>query len=96
MINLIAQVNSGSISGIVMDDLIPLQDVVVQAYTGNNEYVTSTITNNLGEFLVSGLVEGEYILKIEEIGYEPYESPLTIDVVNGAITDVGTILLTPL
>jgi len=96
VINLIAQVNSGSISGIVMDDLIPLQDIVVQAYTGNNEYVTSTITNNLGEFLVSGLVEGEYILKIEEMGYEPYESPENVNVINGAIADAGIILLIPL
>lgn len=96
VINLIAQVNSGSISGIVMDDIFPLQDIVIQAYKGNNEYVTSTITNEFGEFLINGLVEGEYILKIEEMGYEPYESPLTIDVVNGAITDVGTILLIPL
>ena len=96
VINLIAEVNSGSISGIVMDDLLPLEDVVIQAFTVNNEYVTSTITNEFGEFLVSGLAEGEYILKIEEIGYEPYESTETINVFNGAITDVGTIFLTPL
>ena len=96
VINLIAEVNSGSISGIVMDDLLPLEDVVIQAFTVNNEYVTSTITNEFGEFLVSGLAEGEYILKIEEIGYEPYESTETINVINGAITDVGTIFLTPL
>ncbi len=96
VINLIAQVNSGSISGIVMDESAPIQDAVVEAYTANNEYVTSTITNELGEFLVSGIVEGEYVLKIEELGYEPYESPEIINVINGAISDVGTILLTPL
>jgi len=96
VINLIAEVNSGSIAGIVMDDILPIQDAVIQAYTVNNEYVTSTLTNEFGEFLVSGLSEGEYILKIEELDYEPYESLENLIVINGAITDAGTIFLTPL
>ena len=96
VIHVIAEVNSGSIFGIVTDDLAPIQDAVVEAYTSNNEFVTSTITNELGEFLVNGLVEGDYLLKIEEMDYEPYESPAIINVEVGAITDVGTILLTHL
>jgi len=96
VINLIAEVNSGSIAGVVMDELSPIQDAVVKVFTENNEYLNSTITNELGEFLINGLAEGEYILKIEESGYEPYESLENLIVINGAITDVGTILLTPL
>jgi len=96
VINLIAEVNSGSISGIVMDELSPIQDAVVEVFTENNEYLNSTITNELGEFLVSGLAEGEYILKIEESGYETYESLENLIVINGAITDAGTIFLTSL
>lgn len=96
VIHVIAEPNSGSISGIVADDLVPIQDAVVEAYTANNEFVTSTMTNELGAFLVSGLVEGDYVLKIVEMDYEPYESPAIINVEVGAITDVGTILLTPL
>lgn len=93
VINVIAEVNSGSITGIVMDDLLPIQDAVVEVYTVDDEYVNSTITNESGEFLINGLVEGEYILKIVEIGYTPYVSPTTINVANGVISDVGTILL---
>ncbi len=96
VINVIAQVNSGSISGIVMDDLTPIPDAVIEVFAINDEYVTSTITNDLGEFLINGLVEGEYILKIVEIGYVPYVSPILINVANGVISDAGTIILTPL
>ena len=96
VINVIAEVNSGSISGIVMDDLLPVQDAVIEVYTVNDEYVNSTITNELGVFLINGLVEGAYILKIVEIGYAPYVSPTTINVANGVFSDVGTIILTPL
>jgi len=96
VINLIAEVNSGSIAGVVMDELSPIQDAVVKVFTENNEYLNSTITNELGEFLINGLAEGEYILKIEESGYEPYESLENLIVINGAITDAGTIFLTSL
>lgn len=96
VINVIAEVNSGSITGIVMGDLLPVQDAVVEVFSVNDEYVTSTITNELGEFLINGLVEGEYILKIGQIGYIPYISPTIINVANGVISDVGTIVLTPL
>lgn len=96
VINVIAEVNSGSITGFVMDDLLAVQDAVVELYTVNDEYVTSTITNEQGEFLINGLVEGEYILKIVAIGYAPYVSPTIINVTNGVISYVGTIILTPL
>jgi len=96
VINVIAEVNSGSISGTVMDDVAPIPNATVQVFTSNDEYVTSTSTNELGDFLAAGLSEGEYILKIDVAGYEPYESSEGINVEIGVITDVGVILLIPL
>jgi hypothetical protein len=96
VINAIVETSSGSISGRVLDELTPIQDAIVQVFKASDEYVNSTITNEFGEFMASGLTEGEYILKIVEDGYEPYESPADITVVIGEINDVGDITLTPL
>ena len=95
------EVNSGSISGIVVaevldddiDGAVPQDKTEVFIFTENDEYVGSTFTNDKGEFLVQGLDEGNYILKIVTLNYADYESEEPIKVTIGEITDAGTIEL---
>ena len=95
------EVNSGSISGIVVaevlddeiDGAVPQDKTEVFIFTENDEYVGSTFTNDKGEFLVQGLDEGNYILKIVTLDYADYESEQLIKVTAGEITDAGTIEL---
>ncbi len=95
------EVNSGSISGIVVaevlddeiDGAVPQDKTEVFIFTENDEYVGSTFTNDKGEFLVQGLDEGNYILKIVTLNYADYESEEPIKVTVGEITDAGTIEL---
>ena len=98
-----AEVSSGSISGIVIGDIeddgideaIPLENVTVQVFTEADEYITSTLTNENGDFFVQGLEEGGYVLKIERDGFELYESAEAIILTLGTINNVGIIELTP-
>lgn len=96
VINVMAEVNSGSIGGSVVetieDQLTPMENVVLEVFTLNDELVTDTITNENGNFLVQGLAGGSYRLKITVEGYEPYESDEII-VISGEVFDVGTIEL---
>lgn len=95
------EVNSGSISGIVQgevldDDIegaLPLKDVSVMVYTDSDIYVGETYTNENGKFLIQGLDEGKYILKIETLDYADYQSEQSIMVNVGEITDAGVIEL---
>ncbi len=96
-----AEVNSGSVSGTVVADIIgdessdlfPQEGVVVEIYNSEDEYVTETLTDMGGNFLVQGLSPGEYTLRIETLEYVPYVSPAPLSVVAGQITDIGTIEL---
>ena len=95
------EVNSGSISGIVkgevLDDdvegAVPLNDVSVMVYTDSDMYIGETYTNEIGEFLIQGLEEGKYILKIETPDYVDYQSEQPIMVNVGEISDSGVIEL---
>jgi hypothetical protein len=94
-------VNSGSISGIVVaevlddeiDGAVPLNKAGVMIYTENDDYVGTTFTNEMGEFLIQGLDQGNYIIKIETLDYIDYETEEPIMVTVGEITDVGIIEL---
>jgi hypothetical protein len=99
-----AEVNSGSVSGIVVADVIgdestdlfPQKDVVVDIFTSGGDYVTNTQTNENGEFLIQGLSPGEYEIRIETLEYVPYVSEDPIVVTVGEINYLGTIeLLVP-
>ena len=93
-----AEVNSGSISGLVKElneveqDLQAMPNIVVQVFDSSNEFVTDSQTNELGEFLIQGLDAGDYILKIEQEGYVIYNSE-TINVTVGTIESAGIIVL---
>ena len=96
-----AEVNSGSVSGTVVADIIddespeilPLEGVVVDFYTPEDEYVTSTSTSEAGGFLLQGLSPGDYVIKIETLDYIPYTSADPFQVTAGKVTDLGTIEL---
>jgi hypothetical protein len=99
-----AEVNSGSIKGIVVgkpiegdgtSEAIPLKYARVSVYTVNEEYITGTSTDENGNFIIRGLDAGEYEIEVEHNKYIDYESE-TIKVSVGEITDVGSIeLLVP-
>ena len=93
-----AEVNSGSINGVVKElnevdqDLQAMPNIVVQVFNSSNEFVTDSQTNDLGEFLIQGLDAGDYILKIEQEGYVMYTSG-AINVTAGTIESAGIIVL---
>ncbi len=96
-----AEVNSGSISGTVVADIIddesaelfPKAGVVVGIYNAQDEYVTETQTDLEGNFMVQGLSPGDYSIQIETLDYIPFVSPAPVTVTEGQITNVGTIEL---
>lgn len=96
-----AEVNSGSIYGTVMGDLLTdeslepvvLEGVLVKVLDESGQPVTETLTNENGDFLLQGLDPGQYKLHIEENEFVPYESEEFLEVIAGEITQAGTIEL---
>jgi hypothetical protein len=96
-----AEVNSGSVSGTVVADIIgdestdlfPQGAVVVEIYNSKDEYVTETLTDEEGRFMFQGLSPEEYRIQIETLDYIPYVSPTPVVVTAGQINNVGTIEL---
>lgn len=96
VIKVIAEVNSGSIGGIVVenieDQITPMENVTIQILNLNDEFLTDTLTNTDGIFLAQGLEEGSHKIRIIREGYQEYESEEII--VNiGETADAGTIEL---
>ena len=91
-----AEVNSGSISGNVIEVVdeapVTMANVTINVYTMDDVFVTDTMTDQNGNFLVQGLPGGSYKLKITHEGYADYES-LELVVILGEVLDVGTIEL---
>jgi len=95
------EVNSGSISGKVTGEVdgdeiegaVPLKDVTVSVYSTDDTYITETLTDEKGDFTIQGLDEGDYKIKIVQEGYDNYESPDSVIVTVGVISNVGTIEL---
>jgi len=96
VINVNTEVNSGSISGSVIemiDDVeTAIENVIVEVYTVGDVLVTDSLTDLNGEFLIQGLEAGIYVLKITRDGYLDYAS-LEINVTVGNILDAGIIEL---
>ena len=96
-----AEVNSGSISGKVIGEVdgdeiegpVSLEDVIVGVYTTDGTYIAESLTNENGDFIILGLDGGDYKIKIEQNGYNSYESAEAIVVIAGKITSAGTIEL---
>lgn len=96
-----AEVNSGSIKGNLIAEVIegdgvngavPLKDAVVNVYTIGDTYITGTLTDENGDFLIQGLEAGDYIIKIEHNSYINYVSTV-IKVMVGEVSDAGIIEL---
>lgn len=91
-----AEVNSGSISGNIVETveeaLVAMENVSVEVYTTADVLVTETLTDVNGYFLLQGLGAGDYKLKITQEGYQEYESEV-IEVSIGNIQEAGTIEL---
>ena len=96
VIKVSAEVNSGSISGHVAENIqdveTPIGGVVVEVYTLDDVLVTDSQTDDNGDFLIQGLEGGTYNLKISKEGYDDYSSEITVTV--GEIEDAETIVLT--
>ena len=96
VINVIAEVNSGSIGGSVFETIeseqVSMENVTIQVFNQNDEFVTDTLTNTDGVFLVQGLEAGSYKIKINQEGYQEYLSDEII-VNAGETYDIGTIEL---
>ena len=95
------EVNSGSIKGKVVggamegeevDGTVPLKNAKVSVYTIDGTDITSTLTDENGNFIIRGLNQDDYKIKIEHIDYINYESGI-ISVVVGEVSDTGTIEL---
>jgi hypothetical protein len=93
-----AEVNSGSISGNVIETVEGVetakQDVTIMVYTLDDILVTDSLTDENGNFLIQGLDAGSYKLKITQDGYQDYVSD-DIVVTAGEVADAGTIELLP-
>ncbi len=91
-----AEANSGSISGEITGDvegeIVPLADVTVTIYQ-DDIYIADSLTDENGDFIIQGLPEGDYKIKIEQEGYDNYESETPITVIVGEVSQVGTIEL---
>ncbi|MBN4058008.1 DUF4382 domain-containing protein [Olleya sp. AH-315-K02] len=96
VIKVTAEVNSGSISGKVIEIIeeveTAIENVTVMAYTTDDVLVTNSLTDIDGNFLIQGLEAGSYIIKIARDGYQDYESS-EIVVTVGNVLDAGTIEL---
>lgn len=104
VIRMIAEVNSGTILGRVADALetetvlMPAENATVYVYNETDitflTPIASTYTNNEGHFVLQGLPQGKYLLKIEKTDYTLFSTTVPIEVIKGQDTNVGTILIT--
>lgn len=91
-----AEISSGSISGKVIEIIeeieTPIANQTVEVYTTDDILVKDTLTDDDGDFMIQGLEEGTYILKITKEGYVNYVSDeITVEV--GNVEAAGTITL---
>jgi len=84
VINVNAEVNSGTVKGSVIGklnsneaDAVALENVTVGVFSVNDldNSVSSTQTDVNGNFTFLGLAGGSYIFKIMNLGYQDYETP---------------------
>lgn len=104
VIRAIAEVNSGTILGRVADAeetetvLMPLDNATIYLFDETDSAflssIATTYSNDDGLFILQGLPEGNYLLKIEKSDYTPFTSTVPIEVTKGLETNVGTILMT--
>lgn len=91
-----AEINSGSISGKVIEIIeqteTPIANQIVEVYTTDDILVKDTLTNENGDFVIQGLDARNYIIKITKETYKAYVSS-EVSVEIGNVESVGTITL---
>lgn len=71
----------GTIQGVVFDKNLqmPLPYVTISVENSSGEIVTGSITDDNGVFEIKSIPAGTYAVKIQYIGFQPYQKQLTID-----------------
>ena len=71
----------GSIQGVVYDKSLqmPLPYVTISVENNAGEIVTGSITDDNGTFEIKGVPAGTYAVKIQYIGFKPYQKEVTIN-----------------
>ena len=84
----------GSLKGKVMDKNLqqPIPYATIAIHDGTNKIITGGISTEDGDFLIPDIPKGNYILKVQFIGYKTYSQPIEISKQNKDV-DVGTIAL---
>ncbi len=62
------------LSGTIMSNGVGVKDVVVRAR--NDKAAGSAVTDVQGHYVISGLLEGDYVITVEKEGYEFFVEPL--------------------
>ncbi len=89
-----AQKADGTIKGKLMDTAtkLPISEATVSLIdTKDSSIVTYTLTNKLGVFEISNLLEGSYQLVISHMSIEPIKKNITISATSKS-TDLGTVI----
>jgi outer membrane receptor protein involved in Fe transport len=94
-VQLLGQSTSINLSGIIKDKLskkpISFVNVVLKTFT-DSSFVSGTISDENGLFVISEIKPGEYFIEVSFIGYKKYESSLFVGS-NSDFIDLGTILI---
>ena len=85
--------NTFSVEGIVLDSNTrePLAYLNVAILDSNNEFVKGAPTNEQGHFIINGIYEGNYNLRVTYIGYQNRIIPFNVK----SNTNIGKIKLIP-
>ena len=90
-----AQISNATISGLIADKSsnkpLPYVNITVTSSSGN--FITGTITNDKGIFILENLSTGDYSFKVSYIGYMGQSIPVHVGRLNKFL-DLGTIVLT--
>ena len=72
--------NTGSISGMVVENTNPLEFVTVAVYNASDTVkpIKNTITDSAGRFLVEGLPLGNYFFSVRLIGYSSVQQQIAL------------------
>jgi outer membrane receptor protein involved in Fe transport len=76
--------NTGTITGTIVNNNIPIEYATVTLYTTQDsvKVIKAAITDSLGTFALNTIPFNDYILKVNIIGYLPYYTQVKIDAEN--------------
>ena len=90
----VAQMNTGTVVGSVRDpQSSAVPGAAVSLVNASTQEVRSTVTNQLGEFVIAALGQGEYTLRVEKAGFRPVERR-GLALSTSQVLSAGAIMLT--